>query len=235
MRFDHRPVLREAVIQAAAPVFAARPDALIVDGTVGGGGHAAALLGAAGPAARLLGVDRDPVAVLAARGHLRAFGKRARVLGASYATLDEILARELKQAEGVVDVLVEGEAGDFDVFAEGGAGDADGEGEPDARGDLLEAIGLEGREDGLAVAEPFHFGEGEVSGGVEPEASSEAAVATDWDGDDEGIGVVRVVGFDGDVGLVEELLPFLIGEHAKGEFVVFAGADDAVVLIDGCA
>jgi 16S rRNA (cytosine1402-N4)-methyltransferase len=52
------------------------PAGLVVDGTVGGGGHAAALLDAA-PQIRLLGLDRDPDAVDAARDALARFGDRA--------------------------------------------------------------------------------------------------------------------------------------------------------------
>lgn len=87
--FSHRPVLLAEVLAAARPALVsgavARAGAVIVDGTVGGGGHAAALLGAAGPDATLLGVDRDPAAVAAATARLAPFGERARVLLGSYA------------------------------------------------------------------------------------------------------------------------------------------------------
>lgn len=87
--FRHRPVLLEAVLEYAAPALEARPDVLIVDGTAGGGGHSEALLDAAGTGARLIGIDRDPAAIEAARARLARFGERARVVHGSYGALDE--------------------------------------------------------------------------------------------------------------------------------------------------
>jgi 16S rRNA (cytosine1402-N4)-methyltransferase len=46
----------------------------VIDGTVGGGGHAEALLDAIGPDGRLFGVDRDPIALDLARERLARFG-----------------------------------------------------------------------------------------------------------------------------------------------------------------
>jgi 16S rRNA (cytosine1402-N4)-methyltransferase len=54
------------VLQALQP----NPASLIADGTVGGGGHAAALLRASAPTGRLLGCDRDGTAVEAATARL---------------------------------------------------------------------------------------------------------------------------------------------------------------------
>jgi 16S rRNA (cytosine1402-N4)-methyltransferase len=64
---------------------------LVVDGTVGYGGHAEAML-TAWPGARLLGLDRDPEALRDARARLAAFAARVRFFHASYADLDEVLA-----------------------------------------------------------------------------------------------------------------------------------------------
>jgi 16S rRNA (cytosine1402-N4)-methyltransferase len=52
----HRPVLLEEVIAWMAP----KPGAVLVDGTVGAGGHAAALAQRVGPTGRVIGIDRDP-------------------------------------------------------------------------------------------------------------------------------------------------------------------------------
>ncbi|MHB8329596.1 MAG: 16S rRNA (cytosine(1402)-N(4))-methyltransferase RsmH [Acidimicrobiales bacterium] len=72
--FAHDPVMVDEVVALFAPV----PAGLLVDATVGGGGHAAALL-AAHPHLRLLGLDRDPSAVAAAGKGLVSFGERAAV------------------------------------------------------------------------------------------------------------------------------------------------------------
>lgn len=73
--FEHRPVLLDAVVERLAAV----PAGWIVDGTVGGAGHAAAVLDAH-PHLSLLGLDRDPMAVAVATERLARFGARAVVL-----------------------------------------------------------------------------------------------------------------------------------------------------------
>jgi 16S rRNA (cytosine1402-N4)-methyltransferase len=70
--FPHEPVMAAEVVELFAPV----PEGLIVDTTLGGGGHAAAILGAR-PGISVLGIDRDPLAVAAATDALAPFGSRA--------------------------------------------------------------------------------------------------------------------------------------------------------------
>lgn len=69
----HEPVLEEAVIDRLAP----EPGDVMVDLTVGAGGHAARILGRVGPTGRVIGVDRDPAALEVARRVLAPFGERA--------------------------------------------------------------------------------------------------------------------------------------------------------------
>jgi 16S rRNA (cytosine1402-N4)-methyltransferase len=83
----HIPVLTEPVVEWLAP---AAPG-LLVDATVGLGGHAEALLEAA-PGFRLLGVDRDPQAVAMARRRLEPFGRRVTVVNQSFDRVPELLA-----------------------------------------------------------------------------------------------------------------------------------------------
>ena len=56
---SHRPVLLDEVIAGLQ----AQPGDCHIDGTIGGGGHAAALLAASSPTGRLLGIDADPAAI----------------------------------------------------------------------------------------------------------------------------------------------------------------------------
>ena len=63
MSFVHETVLRDEVVQLLRPV----PGKRLVDATLGGGGHAEALLAAG---AEVIGVDRDPIAIAAARARL---------------------------------------------------------------------------------------------------------------------------------------------------------------------
>jgi len=71
----HTPVLLERCLELLAPV-AARSGAVIVDATLGMGGHTAALL-AAHPGLTVIGLDRDPQALALAGRRLEPFGQRA--------------------------------------------------------------------------------------------------------------------------------------------------------------
>jgi 16S rRNA (cytosine1402-N4)-methyltransferase len=64
-----------------------------VDGTVGAGGHAEAILEASSPDGRLLGIDADPSALTIAAARLSGFGERVRLEQANYRELDDVLKR----------------------------------------------------------------------------------------------------------------------------------------------
>jgi 16S rRNA (cytosine1402-N4)-methyltransferase len=70
--FRHRPVLLEQIVELFAPV----PPGWVVDATVGGAGHAAAIL-ERHPHLRVLGLDQDADALAAAAERLGPFGDRA--------------------------------------------------------------------------------------------------------------------------------------------------------------
>ncbi len=72
--FEHEPVMVDEVVAVFGPV----PPGVLVDATVGGGGHARALLDAHTHLS-VLGLDRDPDAVAAASERLGPYGERARV------------------------------------------------------------------------------------------------------------------------------------------------------------
>ena len=73
--FLHRPVMVREVVDLFAPV----PPGVVVDATVGGGGHARALLDAH-PHLSLVGIDRDADAVAAAAQSLADCGPRVQAL-----------------------------------------------------------------------------------------------------------------------------------------------------------
>ncbi len=85
----HVPVMRERVVALLVPALTA-PGALVVDCTLGLGGHAAALLAAA-PGAHLVGVDRDPDALARSRARLAAFADRVTLVHAVYDELPDVL------------------------------------------------------------------------------------------------------------------------------------------------
>lgn len=86
----HLPVMVARVVELLVPDPAAQ--GLLVDATVGAGGHAAALLAAAGPGVRLLGLDRDADALALAGRHLDAFGDRVTLVHDGYDRLTEHVA-----------------------------------------------------------------------------------------------------------------------------------------------
>jgi 16S rRNA (cytosine1402-N4)-methyltransferase len=88
MAAEHVPVLLVETIAG----FALKPDATCVDGTLGGGGHAEALLEATAPAGRLLGLDADPAAIERCQGRLARFGERVVLCQGSFRRLMEIAA-----------------------------------------------------------------------------------------------------------------------------------------------
>ena len=78
---------------------------LFVDATVGAGGHAEALLDA-GPRVRLLGLDRDPDALAAARVRLARFGERVALRQADFGDLDLVLSDDPAPAGVLADLGV---------------------------------------------------------------------------------------------------------------------------------
>ena len=87
---DHRPVLLDEVVGFLRP--ALEQGGIFVDATLGRGGHARAVLEAA-PAARLVGIDKDPAAVAAGRADLASFGDRIQVVQGDFKELASLLER----------------------------------------------------------------------------------------------------------------------------------------------
>jgi 16S rRNA (cytosine1402-N4)-methyltransferase len=83
--FDHKPVMVAEVLNALTP----QPDGHYADGTVGGGGHAAAILDASSPTGWLYGCDRDGAAIEVAKQRLAAFAGRFELRRGNFADLAE--------------------------------------------------------------------------------------------------------------------------------------------------
>jgi 16S rRNA (cytosine1402-N4)-methyltransferase len=95
----HTTVLYETVLA----YLALGPDSRVVDGTLGGAGHASGLLKATAPSGRLLGLDRDPEAIARARERLAPFGQRAVLVQSSFAELDAVArTHDFAPADGVL-------------------------------------------------------------------------------------------------------------------------------------
>jgi 16S rRNA (cytosine1402-N4)-methyltransferase len=97
--FTHHPVLFNEVLELLRPVDA---DGVIVDATVGLGGHAEGLLERY-PGVRLIGIDRDPEALEQASKRLQRFGARAALVRGRHERLIDILEQ---QQVGEIDGLL---------------------------------------------------------------------------------------------------------------------------------
>jgi 16S rRNA (cytosine1402-N4)-methyltransferase len=84
MDAPHQPVLRDRVAELLAA-----EEGVLVDATLGAGGHAAALLAASGPGVVLVGFDRDPDALSLAGERLAPYGDRVVLVHAGFDELAE--------------------------------------------------------------------------------------------------------------------------------------------------
>ena len=80
--FSHVPVLADAVLAAAEQL--PTPEGVLIDATLGGGGHSALLL-ERHPGLRLIGLDQDPTAREAAAQRLAPFGDRVTIVATNFA------------------------------------------------------------------------------------------------------------------------------------------------------
>jgi len=87
----HVPVLLDRVVALVAPPLE-RAGAVLVDATLGLGGHAEAVLREC-PQAHLVGIDRDPQAIERAGARLHEFSSRVTLVHAVYDEIPEVLDR----------------------------------------------------------------------------------------------------------------------------------------------
>jgi 16S rRNA (cytosine1402-N4)-methyltransferase len=85
--FEHAPVMVEEIVD----VFAAVPSGTIVDATLGGGGHSAAILDSRDDL-DVIGIDQDRDALDAATARLADYGRRVRTSRRRFDELDQALA-----------------------------------------------------------------------------------------------------------------------------------------------
>lgn len=96
MEFNHTSVLLDECIEGLN----IKPDGIYVDGTVGGAGHAAEIARRL-TTGRIIGIDRDPEAVEAARKRLEGFN--AAVVNSNFSEIDRVLSElGIKSVDGVL-------------------------------------------------------------------------------------------------------------------------------------
>ena len=99
MPYRHIPVMRAEVLE----FLDCRPGKTYVDGTVGGAGHARAILERTAPDGVLIGLDQDADAIAHAKTALEPFAGRVRLVHANFAQLPEVLSElNIPGADGLL-------------------------------------------------------------------------------------------------------------------------------------
>ncbi|MBR3129082.1 MAG: 16S rRNA (cytosine(1402)-N(4))-methyltransferase RsmH [Clostridia bacterium] len=97
--FSHTPIMVSDVLGLLQP----ERGGIFVDGTLGGGGHAEAVLKALGDGDRLYGIDRDDDALRAAGARLSGFGDRFTAIKGNFFDMRELLlARGVQKVDGIL-------------------------------------------------------------------------------------------------------------------------------------
>lgn len=95
----HAPVLYKEVTDG----FVTDPAGTYVDGTLGGGGHAAALLDVLAPEGRVIGIDQDPEALATATERLGDAAERFHTIRGNFGDLEALLRAEgIESVDGVL-------------------------------------------------------------------------------------------------------------------------------------
>ena len=87
MTFQHYSVLLNETIEQLD----IKENGIYVDGTLGGGGHASAVLQRLGETGRLIGIDQDAAAIEAAGERLAPFGDKVTIVRSNYSAMPRFL------------------------------------------------------------------------------------------------------------------------------------------------
>jgi len=95
----HQPVLVEAVLKYLITSLSG----MYVDGTLGGGGHAKAVLDQLRPEGKLIGIDRDKEAITFCRGRLSAYGDQVRIIHSEFGQIhDALQSQNISEVDGIL-------------------------------------------------------------------------------------------------------------------------------------
>lgn len=98
MMFEHKSVLLYETIDSLN----VKPDGIYVDGTLGGGGHALEVCKRLGTYGRLIGIDQDGDAILAATERLKAYEDKVTVVRSNYENIQTVLKDlEIERVDGI--------------------------------------------------------------------------------------------------------------------------------------
>lgn len=99
MAITHQPVLVSEILR----FLNVKPAGVYLDGTLGGGGHALALLELLGPDGLLIGMDRDANALERARERLKRFENRLHIHHGNFSEVAKVLEKEkIKGVDGIL-------------------------------------------------------------------------------------------------------------------------------------
>ena len=98
MEFKHVSVMPEETMEGLK----IRPDGIYVDGTLGGGGHAALICARLSAKGRLIGIDQDQDAIIAASERLAAY-PQASIIRSNYCHMaDRLKELDIREVDGIL-------------------------------------------------------------------------------------------------------------------------------------
>ncbi len=99
MRFEHKSVLLQETVSGLH----VKPEGTYVDGTLGGGGHAYEVSKKLSDLGRIIGIDQDDAAILAAKNRLKEFGSKVTFIRSNYCHMrEELLKFHITGVDGIL-------------------------------------------------------------------------------------------------------------------------------------